>query len=138
MLGMFLWWGIALLVACVVFVYAGTVAGMESGQKGRGVRGFVDDLRGATDAMRERRRQRRAGTATGRQDPEQPVETRMGDFFAATQEDGNPYMDATDVTESWARTGARAVDAARTARGHVRIGTVRPREHAQPEEPTEV
>lgn len=143
MLGMFVWWGIALLVACVVFVYAGTVAGMESGREGRGVRGFFDDVRGAIQSVRDRRAERREHRRDGTSAPAEPdqsaVDTPMGDFFAATQESGPAYMDATDVSESWARTGARAAAAARNARGHVRLGTVRPRhEPADSEDSSQV
>lgn len=131
MLGMLVVWTLALLVACGVFVYASTVAGMESGHERRGIRGFFDDLRGGARGVRERRAARRAGEQEHEGDRPVAVDTPMVDFFAGAQEQGPAYMDATDVTESWARTGARAVDAARTARGHVRIATIRPRTGAQ-------
>jgi selenocysteine lyase/cysteine desulfurase len=108
MVWMFVWLGITLAAAGVVFLFASVVARSESpSADDQGLRAFWRDFR---SGLRLRRAPRRDadGRAVGPVRMPKPVETSMDEFFTATQVSSRAYVDAEELTDVLHRARERA------------------------------
>lgn len=107
MLWMFVFLGIALVAAVVVFLFASVVTRIDdrNEQPGPpvGIRGFWRDFRSGLTRWRRRSDDDRAAAASAA-----PVDTGMEEFFAATEVADPAYMDADEITDVLHRARERA------------------------------
>ncbi|MBD8079305.1 hypothetical protein [Cellulosimicrobium arenosum] len=109
MVWMFVWLGLALGAAAVVFLLASVVARSESDTTDdQGLRAFWRDFRSGLrlGGRRARREERALYVGTVRRP--RPVETSMDDFFAATEVSTPAYVDAEELTDVLHRARERA------------------------------
>ncbi|OLT46846.1 hypothetical protein [Cellulosimicrobium sp. CUA-896] len=105
---MFVWLGITLGAAAVVFLFASVVARAETpAPDDEGLRGFWRNFRSGLRGGRRREPRGTERPATVRLP--RPVDTSMDDFFAATEVHTPAYVDAEELTEVWHRARERAV-----------------------------
>jgi hypothetical protein len=105
MVWMFVWLGLTLGVAAVVFLFASVVARSEaqsSGAQGdrsadEGMRAFWRDFR--SGLRRRRRRGALDAHHVGTVRMPRPVDTSIDDFFTATEVTSNAYVDAEELTD---------------------------------------
>ncbi|QJW37129.1 hypothetical protein [Cellulosimicrobium protaetiae] len=112
MVWMFVWLGLTLGVAAVVFLFASVVARSEAqstaaqgDRSDEGMRAFWRDFRSGL-----RRRRRRGGLDAhhvGTVRMPRPVDTSIDDFFTATEVTSNAYVDAEELTDVLHRARAR-------------------------------
>ncbi|WP_251150644.1 hypothetical protein [Cellulosimicrobium sp. Marseille-Q4280] len=108
MVWMFVWLGIALGAAAVVFLFASVVARSESAATDdQGLGGFWRNFRGGLRPGRRRRgteEARHVGTVR----LPKPVDSTMDEFFTATEVSSRAYVDAEELTEVLHRARERA------------------------------
>ena len=106
MVWMFVWLGLTLGVAAVVFLFASVVARAEAQSTGatgdrrdgeQGMRAFWRDFR--SGLRRRRRRGDNPGQHVATVRMPRPVDTSIDDFFTATQVSSNAYVDAEELTD---------------------------------------
>ncbi len=107
MFWMFVFLGIALVAAVVVFLFASVVTRIDDRNDRTGppvgLKGFWRDfVSGLTSWRRSRRDGRTDGPAV------EPVDTGMDEFFAATEVDDPAYIDADEITDVLHRARERA------------------------------
>ncbi|WP_435735572.1 hypothetical protein V5D56_12015 [Cellulosimicrobium sp. PMB13] len=108
MVWMFVWLGIALGAAAVVFLFASVVARTESAATDdQGLGGFWRNFRAG---MRPRRGPRAPQEArhVGTVRLPKPVDSTMDEFFTATEVSSRAYVDAEELTEVLHRARERA------------------------------
>lgn len=103
---MFVFLGIALVAAVVVFLFASVVTRIDDRNERQGppvgIKGFWRDFRSGLSSWRRRSDEdREAASAT-------PVDTGMEEFFAATEVVDPAYMDADEITDALHRARERA------------------------------
>ncbi|MFE4466234.1 hypothetical protein ACFRCR_14060 [Oerskovia sp. NPDC056781] len=107
MLWMFVFLGIALVAAVVVFLFASVVTRIDDRNERQGppvgIRGFWRDFRSGLSSWRRRSADDRAAAASAA-----PVDTGMEEFFAATEVADPAYMDADEITDVLHRARERA------------------------------
>ena len=106
MVWMFVWLGLTLGVAAVVFLFASVVArseaqasGAREGRPGddQGMRAFWRDFRAGL--RRRRRRGDLDAHHVGTVRMPRPVDTSIDEFFTATEVTSNAYVDAEELTD---------------------------------------
>lgn len=111
---MFVFLGIALVAAVMVFLFASVVTRMgdRDGHRGApvGLKGFWGDFRSGLTGWR--RRSSEEHTARGTQ---APIDTGMEEFFAATEVDDPAYMDADEISVVLQRAKERATQTLHSA-----------------------
>jgi len=103
MLTMVVWTFVALVAAALVLVVASVAEG-RSGGPSDGVRGFLRSVWAGLRGLR-------AGSATrsdARAAVEEPADSSLDDFFAATEVQDPAYVAVEDLTETLARARERA------------------------------
>ncbi|PJJ68977.1 hypothetical protein CLV28_2784 [Sediminihabitans luteus] len=113
------WWAFAVLAAVVVFLLAAAFVRTDTGEDGRGVRGFVDDVRAGLRTMFRRGDADDVVLPRPTRAEARAQETSLDAFLDATQVDAPAYVDAGQITETLVNARDRA---ARTL--HVHIGRV--------------
>ncbi|MBE7701740.1 hypothetical protein H9623_15710 [Oerskovia sp. Sa1BUA8] len=107
MLWMFVFLGIALVAAVVVFLFASVVTRIDDRNERQGppvgIKGFWRDFRSGLSGWRRRKDEDRAAARAAR-----PIDTGMEEFFAATEVDEPAYMDADEITDVLHRARERA------------------------------
>jgi hypothetical protein len=107
MVWMFVWLGITLGAAAVVFLFASVVARSESpSPDDQGLRAFWRDFR---SGLFHGRRRQGSGEPVRPVRLPRPVETSMDEFFAATEVSTPAYVDAEELGEVLHRARDRAV-----------------------------
>jgi hypothetical protein len=115
MVWMFVWLGIALGAAAVVFLFASVVARSESAATDdQGLGGFWRNFRGGLRPGRSPRGQQEARHVGTVRAPK-PVDSTMDEFFTATEVSSRAYVDAEELTEVLHRARERAT---RPLHGH--------------------
>ncbi len=104
---MFVFLGIALVAAVVVFLFASVVTRIDDRNEQQGppvgLRGFWRDFRSGLSSWRRRSDDDRAAAASAT-----PVDTGMEEFFAATEVADPAYIDADEITDVLHRARERA------------------------------
>ncbi|WP_265523230.1 hypothetical protein [Oerskovia flava] len=111
MIGMFLWLGVAVGAALLVFLFASVVSRMDSGAQAPerlGLRGFWTDFRSGLGVHRRRSDATEAGAPQGRA-ARRPVDTGIDELFAATAVNRPAYVDAEELTDILFQARDRAV-----------------------------
>jgi len=102
---MFVFLGIALVAAVLVFLFASVVTRIDDRNERQGppvgIKGFWRDFRSGLASWR-----RRPGRSEGASSA--PVDTGMEEFFAATEVEDPAYMDADEITDVLQRARERA------------------------------
>ncbi|MCB7137670.1 hypothetical protein [Cellulosimicrobium marinum] len=106
MVWMFVWLGITLGVAAVVFLFASVVARAESVPGDE--QGMAAFWRAFRSGLRPVRRRRVEGRYVGTVRAPRAVESSMDEFFTATQVSSNAYVDAEELTDVLHRARERA------------------------------
>ncbi|GAA3216721.1 hypothetical protein ACFP63_02675 [Oerskovia jenensis] len=105
MFWMFVFLGIALVAAVVVFLFASVVTRTDDRNERQGapagIKGFWRDFRSGLSSWRRREDHAERAAAA-------PVDTGMEEFFAATEVDEPAYMDADEITDALQRARERA------------------------------
>ncbi|WP_454044256.1 hypothetical protein [Cellulosimicrobium sp. Marseille-Q8652] len=108
MVWMFVWLGIALGAAAVVFLFASVVARSESAATDeQGLGGFWRNFRAGLRPGR-RGRDQEAARHVGTVRLPKPVDSTMDEFFTATEVSSRAYVDAEELTEVLHRARERA------------------------------
>jgi len=105
MVWMFVWLGLTLGVAAVVFLFASVVARSDAQSSGvpgdrpdeQGLRAWWRDFRSGVRLRRRRGALEAHHVGTVRMP--RPVDTNMDDFFTATEVTSNAYVDAEELTD---------------------------------------
>jgi selenocysteine lyase/cysteine desulfurase len=102
MVWMFVWLGLTLGAAAVVFLFASVVARSDAPTTGQradeqGLRGFWRNFR--SGVRRGRPRGRVEGHHVGTVRMPKPVDTGIEEFFAATEVSSRAYVDAEELTD---------------------------------------
>jgi len=129
MFWMFVFLGIALVAAVVVFLFASVVTRIDDRNDRTGppvgLKGFWRDFVSGLTSWRRSRRDEHAGRSTV-----EPVDTGMDEFFAATEVDDPAYIDADEITDVLHRARERATHTLHSA------GVRRPATGAVPSVPS--